>query len=147
MLKKVLTYFETLIVPHALHCVDSSIFCILPHLTQSDILFWFQCPPPPPPPPLLSPFPNCFIKFGFGLLFTASTSPRQRPYGEGILLSYARILPHLRCSCLLLSFEESKAWCFKCILCLAEDSLETSSLISSEKQWKILMNVICCSHD
>ena len=37
---------------------------------------------------------------------------------------------------LLLSFEENKPWCFKWIFCLAEDSLETSSLISSEKQWK-----------
>ena len=37
---------------------------------------------------------------------------------------------------LLLSFEENKAWCFKWILCLAEDSHETSSLIFSEKQWK-----------
>ena len=26
MLKKILTYFEMLIVPHALHCVDSCIF-------------------------------------------------------------------------------------------------------------------------
>ena len=33
------------------------------------------------------------------------------------------------------------------ILCLAEDSLETSSLILSEKQEKIFMNVICCSRD
>ena len=37
---------------------------------------------------------------------------------------------------LLLSFEENKAWFFMWILCLAEDSLETSSLILSEKQWK-----------
>ena len=37
---------------------------------------------------------------------------------------------------LLFSFEENKAWCFKWILCLAEDSHETSSLIFSEKQWK-----------
>ena len=36
----------------------------------------------------------------------------------------------------ILSFEENKAWCFKWILCLAENSLETSSLIFSEKQWK-----------
>ena len=38
----------------------------------------------------------------------------------------------------LLSFEEKKAWRFKWILCLAEDSLETSSLIFSEKQWKTI---------
>ena len=37
---------------------------------------------------------------------------------------------------LLLSFEENKAWFFMLILCLAEDSLKTSSLIFSEKQWK-----------
>ena len=37
---------------------------------------------------------------------------------------------------LLLSFEENKAWFFMWIFCLAEDSLETSSLIFSEKQWK-----------
>ena len=37
---------------------------------------------------------------------------------------------------LLLSFEQNKAWFFMWILCLAEDSLETSSLIFSEKQWK-----------
>ena len=43
---------------------------------------------------------------------------------------------------LLLSFEENKAWCFKWILCLAEDSLETSSLIFSEKQWKHIYE--CC---
>ena len=35
---------------------------------------------------------------------------------------------------LLLSFEENKAWFFMWILCLAEDSLETSSLIFSEKK-------------
>ena len=33
------------------------------------------------------------------------------------------------------------------ILCRVEDSLETSSLIFSEKQWKIYMNVVCCSRD
>ena len=33
-------------------------------------------------------------------------------------------------------FEENKAWFFMWILCLAEDSLERSSLIFSEKQWK-----------
>ena len=48
---------------------------------------------------------------------------------------------------LLLSFEENKAWFFMWILCLAEDSLETSSLIFSEKQWKNIMNAVCCSRD
>ena len=37
---------------------------------------------------------------------------------------------------LLLSFEENKAWFFMWILCPAEDSLEASNLIFSEKQWK-----------
>ena len=48
---------------------------------------------------------------------------------------------------LLLSFKENKAWFFPWILCLAEDSLEISSLIISEKQWKIFMNAVCCSRD
>ena len=33
VLKKLLTYFEMLIVPHALQCVDGCFFCILLHLT------------------------------------------------------------------------------------------------------------------
>ena len=37
VLKKLLTYFEMLIVPHALQCVDGCCFCILPHLT---LCFW-----------------------------------------------------------------------------------------------------------
>ena len=44
----------------------------------------------------------------FGSLFTASPSPRQRPYDEGILLSYGRILPRLRCSCSKFSWFISK---------------------------------------
>ena len=39
---------------------------------------------------------------------------------------------------LLSSFEENKAWYFMWILCLAEDSHETSSFIFSEKQWKYI---------
>ena len=40
------------------------------------------------------------IQYLFYHLFTASISLRQRPYGEGILLSYRRILlSRLRCSC------------------------------------------------
>ena len=31
--KKLLTFFEMLIVPHALQCIDGCFFCILPHLT------------------------------------------------------------------------------------------------------------------
>ena len=37
MHEKLLTYFEMLIVPHALQCVDGCFFCILPHLT---FCFW-----------------------------------------------------------------------------------------------------------
>ena len=33
VLKKLLTFFENLIVPHALHCIKGCFFCILPHLT------------------------------------------------------------------------------------------------------------------
>ena len=60
MLKKLLTYFEMLIIPHALHCVDSCIF-VFYLIRQSGMMFWFQLhrpfspsptiPPPPPPPP------------------------------------------------------------------------------------------------
>ena len=39
---------------------------------------------------------------------------------------------------LLLSFNGNKAWFFMWILCPAEDSPEISSLIFSEKQWKII---------
>ena len=48
---------------------------------------------------------------------------------------------------LLLSFKENKAWFFMWILCLAEDSLDLSNLIFSEKQWKIFVNVVCRSRD
>ena len=71
VLKRLLTYFEMLIVPHALHCVDSCIFVFtsieivvflyLPHLTQSGILFWFQCPNPPPPTHTHHPSPKFFL--------------------------------------------------------------------------------------
>ena len=33
VLKKLLTFFENLIVPHALHCIDGCFFGILPQLT------------------------------------------------------------------------------------------------------------------
>ena len=45
---------------------------------------------------------------------------------------------------LILSFKETKAWFFMWILRLAEDLLETASLIFSVKQWK---NVVYCSRD
>ena len=76
-----------------------------------------------------------------------------------ILLPYARLhhvffhydlnlkAPNKNCSrrhfnFWLLSFQENKAWFFMWILCRAEDSLETSSLIFSEKQWKNICE--CC---
>ena len=61
MLKKILTYFEMLIVPHAQHCVDSCIF-YLPHLTQSVVLVSVL-----PPLPLPQFF---FIRFSFFVKIT-----------------------------------------------------------------------------
>ena len=48
VLKKILTYFEMLSVPHVLHCVDSCIFVF----TSCDTVccFGFSAPPPPPHP-------------------------------------------------------------------------------------------------
>ena len=47
-LKKLLTHFEMLIVPHALHCVDGCFLCILPHLTVwHTVLVSTNVPPPP----------------------------------------------------------------------------------------------------
>ena len=67
VLKKLLTYFEMLIVPQSLYYVDS---CILPHLTQSGILFWFQCllpthPPFPPQPPTTTKKSELLSKFTY----------------------------------------------------------------------------------
>ena len=47
MLKNILTYFEMLIVPHALHCVDRCIFVF----TSFDTVccFGFSAPTPPSP--------------------------------------------------------------------------------------------------
>ena len=56
VLKKILTYFGMLIVPHALHCVDGCIFVFISFDTVCCFGF-IQCPappspsPPPPPPP------------------------------------------------------------------------------------------------
>ena len=61
VLKKILTYFEMLIVPHALHCVDSCIFVF----TSFDTVccFGFSARPP-------SPFPQIFfIRFSFFVKF------------------------------------------------------------------------------
>ena len=55
VLKKILTYLEMLIVPHALHCVDSCIFVF----TSSDTVWHtvlVSVPGLPPPP-----FPNFFL--------------------------------------------------------------------------------------
>ena len=48
---------------------------------------------------------------------------------------------------LLSSVEENKAWFFMWILCLAEDSLETSSLIFSEKTMKKYYECLLLSSD
>ena len=125
VLKKLLTYSKMLIVPHALHFVDSCIFVINSFNTVWHTVL-VSVPPPPFPPFFLSdlaclskftyqrahskscsvippPFPQFFfIRFSFGPFYTASTSLWQRSYGEGILLSYGRILPRLRCSCYIL---------------------------------------------
>ena len=46
VLKKLWTFFEMLIVPHALHCIDGC-FVVSYLIWQSGILFWFSTPPPP----------------------------------------------------------------------------------------------------
>ena len=47
VLKKILTYFEMLIVPHALHCVDSCIFVFTSFDTVWHTVF-VSVPPPTP---------------------------------------------------------------------------------------------------
>ena len=49
VLKKILTYFEMLTVPHALHCVDSCIFVF----TSVDTVWHTVLVSVPLPPPLL----------------------------------------------------------------------------------------------
>ena len=61
VLKKILTYFELLIVPHALHCVDSCIFVFTSFDTVWHTVL-VSTPPPPSPPPTLHFF---FIRFSF----------------------------------------------------------------------------------
>ena len=71
MLKK-LTYFEMLIVPHALQCVDGCffvfyriLFSYLPHLTQSVVLVSVPGRPTPPPQCV----DGCFFVF-YRILFS-----------------------------------------------------------------------------
>ena len=46
VLKKLLTFFEMLIVPHALYCIDDCFFSILPYLTVwHTVLISAQLPP------------------------------------------------------------------------------------------------------
>ena len=47
-------------------------------------------------------------------------------------------VPNKICSRWHFIFRENKTWFFMWILCQAEDSLETSNLIFSEKQWKCI---------
>ena len=58
VLKKILTYFEMLIVPHALHCVDSCIFVF----TSFDTVCCFGFSPPLPQTKFFIFF---FIRFSF----------------------------------------------------------------------------------
>ena len=48
VLKKLLTFFEMLIVPHALHCIDG---CFLPHFSFDSLAYCFGLSTTPPPPP------------------------------------------------------------------------------------------------
>ena len=70
VLKKIL-YFEMLIVPHALHCVDSCIFVFTSFDTGWHTVLVSMPPfpplsPPPPPPSPPTPFPKIvFIRFSF----------------------------------------------------------------------------------
>ena len=62
VLKKLLTHVEMLIVPHALHCVDSCIFVFYLIGHSLAYCFGFQCHPPPPL------FPQVFfIRFSFSV--------------------------------------------------------------------------------
>ena len=46
VLKKLLTFFENLIVPHALHCINGCFFVFFPHLTlRHTVLVSWQPPP------------------------------------------------------------------------------------------------------
>ena len=98
VLKKLLTYFEMMLVPHALHCVDICInFYILPQLTQSGILFWCPCPPTAPSPP------SAKKKLDLDSLSNSLTRGFQIYIGFVLkkLLTYFKILivPHaLRCA-------------------------------------------------
>ena len=47
VLKKLLTFFEMLIVPHALHCIDGCFFAVY-LVWQSGTLFWFKQTRPTP---------------------------------------------------------------------------------------------------
>ena len=52
VLKKLLTFFENLILPHALHCINGCFFVVY-LIGHSGILFWFHDNPLPSPPPHL----------------------------------------------------------------------------------------------
>ena len=87
---------------------------------------------------------NCYQVFAFSSILWQDNALRDKTLYSGILVDICLLTlkaPNQNCSrrhfnFLLLSFEENKAWFFMWILCLAEDSLETSSLIFSGKQWK-----------
>ena len=94
-------------------------------------------------------------KYGFLIKNKIPTTPEEESHGGPKPLTWIFMIsvfdssiiyltlkaPSKNCSrrhfnFLLLSFKENKAWFFMWIPCLVEDSLETSSLIFSEKQWK-----------
>ena len=77
MLKKILTYFEMLIVPHALHCVDSCIFVFTSFDTVWHTVLVSVPPLPSPPSPKIF-----FIRFSFFFkihLLESSRSCRVTP--------------------------------------------------------------------
>ena len=94
-LAKLLMYFEMLIVPHTLHCVDSCIFVFTSFDTVwHTVLVSVPGPPPPPPPPLPKIF---FIRFSFfvkiHLLESSQLPPPPPPPFPQIFLSDLVLAP------------------------------------------------------
>ena len=82
-----------------------------------------------------------------GSIKAAGINPQWQPFFPVTLKAPNKTCSRWHFNFLLLSFEENKAWFFMWILCLAKDSLETSSLNSLKNNEKICMNVVCCSRD
>ena len=86
MLKKILTYFKMLIVPHALHCVDSCIFVFI-SFTSFDTVWHTVLVSVPPPLPQKFFYAHAYSKnSGRALSVTPvrpvrpSVRPSVRPY-------------------------------------------------------------------